>query len=863
MGAVGGPWGIAAAAAISAIMAALGTQKPTVGPTASADITINTGGKSAMSGNYLTDNDGDPKAAQQLGSAFSAIFTAAASGGGTLAKNFGIGQTAAKGLYVAGSVPYKEFGKGDDALGNLLRYTLLEKGGLTNAGPNVTKAIQNTKASSYEDAAKDIGLGASIDAGITALSELDKTLGGVTHAAKQATAESLKPMLEELERAKKLGIGDSYVGLATSQLKSYLEQLKNPVDYTTAEQQMATIAGQFQALREAAAQLDPALTATVDQIEAETRARIKRDTQTEADRLLNTALNREYVNQINDLVAARDKEARNLAAAGLTTDRATETFDASLRKLLDGLNASDLGVVATLFGGAIGQLATSMRETGKEAVAAAAALKAYNADLNSRMYSAVGNTRGSGLLALDQQQAVELAQAKAAGYDTAQLVKVQKAERQQKAFELAQADVLAWYDQEISARQTFISELQEGAAKVAAVAKQFAAARDALAISQDAPISPQARLTEARRQWDVALATVRSTTASEEDKDTARSNLISLGQTLVSIEKENSAGTARTLYDMVMGVEKELGTLAPDSAAAKADAQIKVAQDSLKELQKARADAASMGQRQLGSLDGLKDAMNQSLAIWQAALSPLQQLTGTTSSTPRYSAPAAVQTAWDGLSSDQQAGVARGMGWSGQVDQAFNFWLGSSASRRADFEARVLGAGGGASTPRYGAPAGFRGARPGGRRRGIHAALQRAGCGAVRMGRVVRRPAVRHHPCDGLDGQYRPGLQRLAGDRQGAGFDLREQRPDHRRRGDLSGVGRHHAGVGGAVGRPAGPGRADGRLHRRIGRRPQCLGETRPPSGLRVGGAGAGACRRYSWLRHRHHGDPTRCRVGG
>ncbi|KAA0593016.1 hypothetical protein J2848_005623 [Azospirillum lipoferum] len=683
----------------------LGTQKPTVGPTASADITINTGGKSATSGNYLTDNDGDPKAAQQLGSAFSAIFTAAASGGGVLAKDFGIGQTATKGLYVAGSVPYKEFGKGDDALGNLLRYTLLEQGGLTNAGPNVTKAIQNTKASSYEDAAKDIGLGATIDAGITALSELDKSLAGVTRSAKNATTESLKPMLEELDRAKKLGIGDSYVGLATAQLKGYLEQLKNPVDWTQGEQDMATLTGQFQALRDAAVQLDPALATTVDQIEAETRARTKQRAETDAKRLLNSASGHEFLNQITDLGDTRDKSARNLAAAGADISVAGDIFNAALTSLLTDLNPSELDLVTRSFGGDIGALAQTLKTTGKAAVEAAANLRAYNADLQSRMHAAVGNVRGSGLLTLDQQQSVEMAKAKADGYDTSVLALVQGAERGQKAFELAQADVLAWYDQEIGARQTFIGELQDGALKVAQAAKQFAAARDALAISSDAPISPQERLTEVKRQWDAALGTVRSATASDEDKDTARSNLINLGQTLVSIEKENSAGTARTLYDMVLGVEKELGTLAPDSAAATADAQIKVAQDSLKELQKARADAASMGQRQLGSLDGLKDTMGQSLAVWQAALSPLQQLTGTTSTTPRYSAPASVQTAWDTLSVAQQGGIAQAMGWGGQVDEAFNFWLGSSASRRSDFESRVLAAGGGASTPRYGAPA--------------------------------------------------------------------------------------------------------------------------------------------------------------
>ncbi|PWC89842.1 hypothetical protein TSH100_04180 [Azospirillum sp. TSH100] len=701
MGAVGGPWGIVAAAAISAIMAALGTQKPTVGPTASADITINTGGKSATSGNYLTDNDGDPKAAQQLGSAFSAIFTAAASGGGTLAKNFGIGQTAAKGLYVAGSVPYKEFGKGDDALGNLLRYTLLEQGGLTSAGPNVLKAIQNTKATSYEDAAKDIGLGASIDAGITALSELDKTLGGVTHAAKLATAESLKPMLEELDRAKKLGIGDSYVGLATGQLKSYLEQLKNPVDYTTVEQSMATLTGQFQALREAAVQLDPALATTVDQIEAETRARVKKEAQTEARRLLNTASDHEFLNQIEDLGTTRDKNARNLAAAGVDISAAGDIFNAALTNLLTDLKPAELDLVTKTFGGDIGALAQALKTTGKAAVEAAANLRAYTADLNSRLQAAVGNDRGSGLLALDQQQAVELAQARSNGYDTSLLTLVQRAERGNKAFTLAQTDVLAWYDQEITARQTFISDLQEGALKVSQAAKQFSAARDALAISQDAPISPQERLDEAKRQWDVALQIVRSTTASDTDKDTARSTLISLGQTLTTLEKENSGGTARTLYDMVLGVERELGTVAPDSAAATAETQLKTAQDQLKELQKARTEAANVGQRQLGSLSDLKSVMDQSYAVWQAALTPLQRLTGTTSGTTpgttqpttvnstRYAAPTAVQADWDSLSAGQQLAVTRQIGWQGGIDESLNIWLATTGGKASSFETAV------------------------------------------------------------------------------------------------------------------------------------------------------------------------------
>ncbi|WP_451986021.1 phage tail length tape measure family protein [Azospirillum endophyticum] len=328
--------------------------------------------------------------------------------------------------------------------------------------------------------------------------------------------------------------------------------------------------------------------------------------------------------------------------------------------------------------------------------ATAEAVKTFDSGVSARMYAAVGNARSSGLISLDEQQRQELKTAQEAGRDTTQLQLVQGAERGQKAFELAQADVVAWYDQEINARQTFIGELQDGALKVAQAAKQFAAARDALAISQDAPISPQERLTETKRQWDAALSTVRSTTASDEDKDSARSNLISLGQNLVSIEKENSAGTARTLYDMVLAVEKELGTVAPDSTAATAEADLKVAQDSLKELQKARTEAASIGQRQLGSLDELKNTMGQSLAIWQAALDPLKSLTGSNDNAPhtstptRYSASSDVQAAWDRLTSTQQADIARSLGWGGSVDQAFNYWLGADTGRADRFNTAVL-----------------------------------------------------------------------------------------------------------------------------------------------------------------------------
>ncbi|WP_376960101.1 phage tail length tape measure family protein [Azospirillum sp. A26] len=353
-------YGWIAAAVLAAITAIAGTQKPTVGPTASADVTINAGGKSATYGNVQTDNDGDPAAGKGLGNALSTIFSLAAMGGGTLTKDFGIGQTAAKGLYVAGSVPYKEFGKGDNALGDALRYMLIEQGGLKGGGANTIKALQNTKATDWEEAAKDIGLGAQIDAGNTALKSMIKTLGGLTDAAKKAADESFKPMIDDLIRAQKLGIGDAYKALATDQLKEYLDQLRNPPNFTQAEQDMAALKGQFQSAREAYAQLNPEMVTYVDQIERETRARLAAGLNLALDQQTNEASGRGYVNQISGFLTTLSENTRSLAAVGEPATRANNLFNASLGGLLKTLTTDQLSDVVRTFGGDIGRLATQL-----------------------------------------------------------------------------------------------------------------------------------------------------------------------------------------------------------------------------------------------------------------------------------------------------------------------------------------------------------------------------------------------------------------------------------------------------------------------------------------------------------------------
>jgi len=223
-----------------------------------------------------------------------------------------------------------------------------------------------------------------------------------------------------------------------------------------------------------------------------------------------------------------------------------------------------------------------------------------------------------------------MADAQANGHDTSALVTIQAAERAAQAFTLAQQEVTEWYDRQIAAQQDVVTALQDGAVKVAEFARQFADARGALREGEDSPLAPGVKMAEAEERFRRAYATATSATATETDKDAARQLLLQLGPTLVSMEKAASGNTASALFTLVDGVFRELGdttALGVDNASR----QLETEQNTLKELQRARTDTANLGQRQLGSLSDITSVMNQSYAIWQAALVPLQTATGTSS----------------------------------------------------------------------------------------------------------------------------------------------------------------------------------------------------------------------------------------
>ncbi|MBP2227199.1 hypothetical protein J2847_000479 [Azospirillum agricola] len=122
-----------------------------------------------------------------------------------------------------------------------------------------------------------------------------------------------------------------------------------------------------------------------------------------------------------------------------------------LRTAYDGLEAQlDAGAITTdAFTAAVGLLTDAWSESARTA----RALASYQTDVTARMLTAVGNARGAGLATLDAQQANELAEAQANGYDTSRLLLVQAAERARQAFDLAQTDLLEAYDRQIEAQQ--------------------------------------------------------------------------------------------------------------------------------------------------------------------------------------------------------------------------------------------------------------------------------------------------------------------------------------------------------------------------------------------------------------------------
>ncbi|SMF72269.1 Phage-related minor tail protein [Azospirillum oryzae] len=735
LGAIGGPVGIAIGAVVGAIMGMIGTQKATVGPNSSGNIVLN--GKGGFrSDTALADNGADAGQMQQVTDAVAAAMNTVVAGiggkvtGGDGANTALLQQFAKDGKwYVTPKVGDRAgervaFTDQNEAIAFYMRESLkglIGSGQLTGANDDVKKALTTSKATKAEDLANDLGFAAGfrqqLDLMNASLDPTNNQIKAFTEAAKAIGDQVKTNITDWRDKASELGLAteseltaaarkgiEAMMGLgpatkplvgmaaATKQAEIEFEQFRPALlslGYTTGE--VAELAARY--------------TKKARDSYADAVAYVQRQGAVAIEALINPNAKSSALDRLQGLGLDRtDSAIKGLAGVIEGVEKAASggalTIEAE-RAAVGRLNSAlyDGTITGDQYTTMVGYLTQAWSDSA-DAAEKAAQKASWQADVTSRMYAALGNSRGAGLIALDAQQAAALAEATAAGYDTTQLRLVQSAERGAQAFQLAQQDLLDAYDREIAAKQEVVDSIQSGAIALLQAAQQFKDARAALREGDDSPLAPRQKIQEATDRFDAAYAVLKDGSSTDAEKDTARQTLLQVGPTLVALEKAASGGTASVLFDKVDKVFAELGDtsgLSLDTATQ----DLQVAQDQLKELQKARADAAAIGQRQLGSLSSLRDVMDQSYAVWQAALTPLMQLTNSNDNRPHYSAPAAVQSAWDGLSAEQQHGIARAMGWGGQLDEAFNLWLATSTQRATTFGADVTAIAGGA---RYGAP---------------------------------------------------------------------------------------------------------------------------------------------------------------
>lgn len=653
IGAMGGPIGLAIGAIVGGVMGLLGTQKKSsnyggawVETDASGSLVNRASGADSTVGDKLPAIEAAVKQSSD-------VLNAIVKGGGlSLGGNVLLASATENGAWTTklggwgGPVVSASEDAGKTAL-DALRY-MLDHGGASGVpgltgNADVITAIRNTKASDAQGIASDLDFAKTFRDQLALMNgSLDPVSNQVkqwTDAAKQI-GETVKTNIQDWrDKAKELGLATDADLLPA--LKLGLDAMMGLGPVVEPLRGMAAVTKQAEIQFEQYRSGLQSLGYTTDEISAKQVAFVQKALN-DYGKLINETIRlgsiavEQAIDPTSKLTAADTLRAVGLdlpALPGLATltrgldgfltlaDRGTASAD-NLRGMQAQLNEAlrDGYLSADQYSQMIGSL-TARFTQGAEAAKAAAS---FANDLQARLYAAVGNDRSAALLRLDAQQAEELASARAAGYDTTNLLKVQATERGRSAFDLAVKDYTDAIDQQIRA----INDNTATARDLASANSQFVASiRQALSdrlINKDlSPLNPLEQLQEATRQLDSAFA------AAMNGDTEARSRVLALANTRDGLSKAYYGPTsayASDFYDTQHKLE-QLGMTADDQLD-EAQQQVKFADQQIKELQKARDAATRMGERQLASLDSLKSVMDQSYVVWQQSLPALQAITG-------------------------------------------------------------------------------------------------------------------------------------------------------------------------------------------------------------------------------------------
>ena len=356
-------YGWIAAAAIAAITAIMGTQKPTVGPNAGANIDRQADGtfRRTSSG---ADNGANTQYVDQVTDAVSQMMNSlVASGAKTDASHW---------LYMAGGDKVKVNGRKPQTAEEFIKEVL----GTFSGEGLVGRALDVAKGQSAVDVEGLIeatAIAKNVDDGTTALQELDKSLHAVQVSALKATAQSLQPMVDELETASKYGFSDEYRNLVTGQLTNVLDDIANPKVWTQTQTAVASFQGQMAALRQVAEKVNPALAETVNKIEKAGLEDIYKGVRTTYAANLNSALGMDYRNSLQGVRDYWNANATDMVLAGKDPNA---LYKAQAQQIIDGLTDSQIDDVVSYFRDldpVMASLADSLRGTTTAAKEAAKA----------------------------------------------------------------------------------------------------------------------------------------------------------------------------------------------------------------------------------------------------------------------------------------------------------------------------------------------------------------------------------------------------------------------------------------------------------------------------------------------------------
>ncbi|SMH29759.1 tape measure protein [Azospirillum agricola] len=659
-GAAGGPWGIAAAAVIAAVMAALGSQKPSVGPNAQGNVVYQDG--RYVQGPSAADNGGDP-------SNVKTVTGAVAQGFNALADTYGL-------TLKAQNYGYWEGGT-DKATGNgvhndpkeLVRQILADA---TASDPNsaVAKALANSTvraSGDLEEIQKYLDVAAKIDNATAAFASLSTTLDQVRASAKAAAADGFKAVDDEIKTADTIGLGAGYRDSLEDSIRSTFEGAAQ--SWTPLETAMAQLNGQTDAWIEAVARWNVGISEAEIRADAAAKAeKLRAQAVAEYTASLYDAQGRSYLTNLSTINSSRDTVRRNLAAVGVgdAAGKADTLVTAQLTSALSGLNLGQLADVTRTLGGEIGTLAENMRQAGQAAATADLTVRALRAlgeggaadsyaqaladqrdvaqavtdgmsdayiaglqwvqgieavtrateraaqadnaraDIFTRAVSASGNSVWAATLRFDQDAARQRQDAwnnGLRGQDLTNLDTVLAAERAQTILDTAKQAYTAEVDRQIQA----INDNTQSARDVVSATGQFVksvrdALQDRLLNDSISPLSARERLEEARRQVEDVYA---KAVGGDED---ARSRIIGLLNSRDEIARGFFESTDNTdFWDSQRKLEA-LGLTAGEQLDS-AEQTVKIADAQLKELQAARTAAQNLGQKQLFSLDQLHATM--------------------------------------------------------------------------------------------------------------------------------------------------------------------------------------------------------------------------------------------------------------